>query len=264
MNKKKILIIMCVLAAIYIIFMIVIGKNISGNENKNPSKKEPNSNKNYQYLIVGDLNLWGLSDDGWEDLEKDKINKDLLNVYINNNYYGQFNLKYINSWNLYSSDGSYIPYSGELIAFSETLNVNITEFSKTSVTDIEINEINYLLNSRITVDDLSTSELIQLDLDYNGINDKIINVSNLKAEEFQEQYFNLCYVVLNNEQKVLIKELIDAESVHTYPLYSIKNILNINTEDKDSIIFSKKYFSNSGEPTYTMYQYITNVYRKVV
>lgn len=264
MNKKKILIVMCVLAVIYIIFMIFIGKNISGNQNKNPGNKEPNVQKEYKYLTVGDFALWGFSTDGWEDLEKDKISKDLLNVYINNNYYGKFKLKYINSWNLYSSDGSYVPYTGDLVAFSETLNTTITEFNKNSITDIELNEINYLLNSRITAENLSTAELVQVDLDKNGILDKVVNVSNLKAGEFQEQYFNLCYVVLNNEQTVLFKELIDAESVHEYPIYSIKNILNINNEFKDSIILSKKYFSNSGEPTYSMYQYITNEYRKVV
>ena len=99
-----------------------------------------------------------------------------------------------------------------------------------------------------------------LDLDSNGIMDKVISLSNIFSEIDQSVYFNLLYVNLNGEIIVLEKELVNSANILVSPTYRIGYFINLLDSQYDSIFIQKGYFSNAGETTYLIYEYTDNTY----
>ena len=122
----------------------------------------------------------------------------------------------------------------------------------------DISEINNILKNNINSNNLTINEKLVIDLDNNGINDKIINVSNLEEED-ANYYFNLIYLNLNGELKIIKNDPVNFEDVLITPVYNLMYILNINNDIYDSLIFRE---SDSQTKSYIMYQYKGNNYQK--
>ena len=270
MNKKKFIIFFVAIILLYGIIVFAIGRNNNNNgntntDNPNGSNQKPIKQIDYDYLVIGNISLWGLNKGHWYDLDKNDLDSDeYLNVYINNNYFGKYKMKFVNSWNLFNSNNDYVSYEGNIVAASDNINLINRTYSIQTLSELEINEINEIMGVSVALEDLSNAEKIFIDLDQNGVYDKIVNVSNLDAFDIQEKYFNLCYVIMNSEKKTLIKNEIDEEDILSEPIYNIVNIININNELNDSIVFQEGYFSENGETTNLLYQYKNSNYKEVL
>jgi len=269
MKKKNFIIVFLIVVIVYGGFVLIYSKNAQNNNQENPSNNEShiidNGDSNVKdenkYLLIENTDIWLLRKERWNEKKKFETDEK-LSIFINARYFGDYYVKFINHWNLTDDNNKYVDYNGNSLAFSKDFNIKVIEYNDESISEVELNEINSIINTNVLEEYLSINEKVIIDLDKNGINDKIVNVSNLDSEN-QSIYFNLVYVILNGKTNILVKDFVDIRDVLTEPVYNIQYILNIENEISDSIILRKGYFSNNGETTSILYQY-NNQYEKVI
>ena len=237
MKKRKFLIVFLIIGIIYSLIIIIINRSDN-------SKKDKRN-----ILIIGE-NVFEYKNN--EISKTEEINKDVLyNVYINNNYYEKTNL----------NNKKIDDYEGLLLAYSDNLNIIVKNADIDIIGNNDLQRINNIMGYNVNMNDLFVNESITLDLDNNGINDKIVNVSNLDFEKDQSIYFNLTYVILNNDiEQVLIKEIVPAREVLISPVYYFYSTFNINNDSHNNIILQKRHFSMSEKPESLIYKYENGKY----
>ena len=259
MNKKVYIVLIVILVTIsvgiYTLYYLSDSgeeENLNGNVD-NPTLPSDPAEPQYKMLVIDDISNWGYLDGRWLKLYIDDIEDNQFVVYIDNQYMGSYKLKYGTIWNLFDNNNSYVEYSGKLLAYSENFNVNVPNYEITTVSENEIREITSILNHNINANTLSINEVVNIDLDFNGIDDKIVNVSNLDSLEDEQYYFNLCYVVLNGEIQTLILDNVEYKDILAYPVYEINYLLQYDNNNYYSIILQEGYFSNVGETQNNLY-----------
>lgn len=247
MSKKVPIIIIVILLLVIVLLLFVFKKDL-----KNNNKVVSN------YMIIGNDSIWKYTNK-WESSYYSDVDNNKMNVYVDNIYKGEYVLKYGNGWNLFLND-KYQQFSGSLIAlsnnFGNVLNVDINE-----IDDNDIIKVNEILHSNYVKSDFSLMEKVNVDLDNNGVLDKIINVSNLDIED-ENKYFNLVYIILNNKLYVLKKEIISKKNYYNAPIYNIKVLVKFS--DNTNIVISKGYFSDAGKSGNMMYEKVNGKYELVI
>lgn len=247
MSKKVPIIIIVILLLVIVLLLFVFKKDL-----KNNSKVVSN------YMIIGNDSIWKYTNK-WESSYYSDVDNNKMNVYVDNIYKGEYVLKYGNGWNLFLND-KYQQFSGSLIAlsnnFGNVLNVDINE-----IDDNDIIKVNEILHSNYVKSNFSLMEKVNVDLDNNGVLDKIVNVSNLDIED-EDKYFNLVYIILNNKVYVLKKEIISKENYYNAPIYNIKVLVKFS--DYTNIVISKGYFSDAGKSGNIMYEKVNGKYELVI
>lgn len=266
MKKKYIItIVVLTLISVYglIVYNLSIKSELGESSNNIPENTQENDDSTeFDYLIVGNDECWIYNNGHWNETEPRDFDES-FSVYVNNNYFGDYKLKYGNVWNLFDTTNKYVHYNGKLLAVTSGISVNLMNYNIQNVNIDDMLEIDMILNSNILQEDLTINEKLILDLDKNGINDKIINVSNLDAEN-QNIYFNLTYINLNNNLKILNKNIVEIENRLIEPVYNLEYVLNINNSEYDSIILRKGYFSNNGDTQRILYEYNNENYLEIV
>ena len=260
MNKKVYIVLIVILITLSIGIYTWYYMTDSGEEDNNPNGEIDNPTLptdpeeiQYKMLVIDDISNWGYYDERWIKLDPEEIEDNQFTVYVDHKYYGSYNLKYGTIWNLFDNNDTYIEYTGSLFAYSENFNVNVPNYEKTTVGENEIREISTILNRSIDTVSFSIDEVVNIDLDFNGVVDKIVNVSNLDSVDAQQYYFNLCYIVLNGEIQTLILDNVDIEDLLAYPIYEINYLLQYDNNNYYSIILQEGYFSNVGETQNNLY-----------
>ena len=260
MNKKVTIVIIVILLIISGAFLgyyylnqdNIIEENPGNNDDIDDDPIEPVIDSDY--LVIDNISNWRYSSGSWSRASKEDIlNKDFV-VYVNNQYYGNYQLKYGTVWNLFDESDSYVEYSGKLLAYSNKFNVVVPMYEVTNITNIEEMEISSILGHNFNSNTLGINEVVNFDLDSNGILDKIVNVSNLDSESEEDYYFNLCYVVINGEIQVIINDEVDSRSIMAYPTYELNYILRYDN-NYYSFILQEGYFSNVGETKNNLYEF---------
>ncbi len=272
MDKKKIGIL--VVIGIFLVGITLLALVLANNENdntpntpstpnnpSNPSVPIEPSTPSYDYVIIDNTDMWRYNNNSFSRIQNYVENDDLYNVYINNDYYGEYNLKYGTTWNLFKND-QFTSYNGNLFAFSKGINIRVRNKVVNNITSTEKDEIRTILNDNIVdLNNLSVDEMIKVDLDSNGETDKIVSVSNINIESLNS-YFNLVYVVLNGEVSTLINTSIKPEDMLNAPMYNLNYVVNINNDYYDSIIIKVRYFSVSEDAHNILFQYQNNRFVK--
>lgn len=263
-NKMKIIVIFVVLI-IYGAFVVILSyqnkdNNNSNNNNVNNEIPTEVENNNYDILIVNNYSIWKFNNNEWKSINKLNNYNNKLNTYIDGNYFGKYYLKFINSWNIIDENNNVINYNGKIFAHSNNLKIDIINSNVDVTTEIELLEIQEIVGTYINANSLSVNERIVTDLDNDGLNDKIINVSNLDASDVQEKYFNLCYTELNGNRIILFYNIVEEKNLLIEPVYNIQYVININDNTYNNIILQRSYFSNNGETANEMYEYRDSKY----
>ena len=207
------------------------------NENKTPLK-----NDNY-YLVTDNSNFkyYNMSFNKASISSIEQQNK--FNVYVNNKKLGDYKLKYAAVWNLFDEDNNFQMYDGKLLAVTDNMNAKVR--------DIKIREINdsdkvllinkYNLN---TFSYISTNEVVDIDLDNNGVMDEIICLSSMQESDNSNNHYSIVLVKLNNEIVPIIEER-GSDAIYVYNIYSVINIFD---REYDNIIISRTEGYDSDEP----------------
>ncbi len=261
MKKFKGLIILLIILGIYgLVLFFTFGNkdnNSSGNTNNNTVNNKTDNKT--EYLVIGNTSNLKYNNGVFTKSGKYEIERlDSLKVYVNNKYYGDYKLKSGENWNLFDNKDEFVNYNGSLIAFSNTFNVKVR--SNYKVREINEKDKVFLINDYniSSFSNLTTNEVIDIDLDNNGVNDEIICISSLDDSIDVKNYFSLVIIVLNEERITLIEEKED-KAIH---IYSVYGVLNIDNNDHDSIILTQTegYISEKPIVSNLIYNYKNDKY----
>lgn len=243
MNKKVGLTISAILLVICLVIFIIF-KAQEESDNKEEVSK---------FLIINNYSYWEY-DGSWQTVDNSEDPKEKFSVYVDNSFLGKYNLSHVQSWNIFDSSNNFISYDGDLFAFSDNFNVSLKKFSVIENDTNDLKEIEAILEQTVNSDILSINEKVAVDLDSNGVMDKIISVSNLDIDG-QEKYFNLVFIVLNGKRQILINEIIEEKDLLITPIYNIEYIFIIDDDVYNNIVIQRGYFSNAGKNGNILFQY---------
>lgn len=266
MTKKVSIVLIVILitfsVCFYAYYTLSYEPNDDAPESPSPNVPETPEEVDYDMLIVDNISNWAYLDGAWFTVDTDDMENHNFAVYVDNKYMGNYRMKYGTVWNLFDNNDSYVEYTGDLFAYSNNFNVNVANYTINGVGPNEITEITNILNHEINQNSLSINEVVQMDLDANGIMDKIVNISNLDSVEEEQYYFNLCYVVLNNQIKVLINDSVESRELLLYPVYKLRYIFKYADNNSYSFILQEGYFSNAGKTQNNLYDIVNGEYIK--
>jgi len=266
-NKIAILVVIVIILLGITVSVLLTQPTENNNQNENSNNIENNENKNpvkpiYKYLVINNSDIWNYANNNWFTEKENRVEDKKFKIYVNNEFFGNYYLKYTTKWNIFNENKKFINYNGNILAYTEEFNVKVKNFTKENVADVDLNRINLILKGSFSFEDLSNQEKIIVDLDNNGVTDKIISVSNIDSEN-QNKYFNLVYVDINGAIKVLLNDVVEIKNLLIEPIYNIEYIVNIENNKYDNIIIKKGYFSDAGTTNSLMYQYVDNEYKMI-
>lgn len=213
-------------------------------------------------MIIDNISTWKYYDNKWYNIDDYSDGK--FSVYINNDYYGMYIIKKTDEYNLYDNENKLVSYNGSLLAISSNFDIKPKSYILQKINDEDIIDINNMLHSSFKYNDFLVKEHVIVDLNNNGEEDIIINVSNLDAENEQETYLNFIYIKLDNgEIQVLKKDIVEAKDALNAPRYNIKYVID-NNNTYNSIIIHKRYFSYAGEAKNILYESHNGIYNETI
>ena len=221
-----------------------------------------NADEQKKLLIIDDISTWEYDNDKWYKYNNTDYYNYSFSTYVNNNYYGIYKIEKDDGYNLYNNQNQLVSYNGDLVAISSNFNIKLKPYVLAMINNEDLTEINTILNGSFITTDFTINQSVVIDLDNNGIDDIIVNVSNLDEENEQDFFFNLMYIKLNNQEpQVLIKDNVEERDVLATPTYGIKYIITGNNS-YDSIIVQDRYFSYTRKTTNTLYEWQNGIYSK--
>lgn len=239
MDKKniKVLILLTVLGVIYIgaVYLIFGSKKISDGT-----------------IIVSSLGGYVCKNQKCEYVLPTQMDTNGKNfdVYKKNQFIDSYQMSYLKNWN-FVRDGEWTPFYGDFLAVESSLSAEILDFRYEDVNQSDISDIQSILS----IDDFSNldhHQVIVLDIDQNGKEDRIGVFSNQIEEKDSGSYFSLVYLNLNGKVIELFKET--GSKKYSLPFYNIFAILKLNEEKSPRIIVNQGYYDNFGENSLTMLQ----------
>ena len=251
MKKFKTIIILVIVLVIYAgIMFFLFRKDSSTNNTNSDINIENNTVKNREnaYLVLGNnpykYNYYRNKFIKGRYSEIENLNS--LNIYVNNKYFGKYKMDYIDGWNLLNDKVEFVKYTGILMAGSDNLQLNVR--------DIKIREINnddkMLLVNKYNISsfsNLTNNEVVDIDLDNNGIMDEIICVSSKEYSD-NNNYFDIVLVKLNDQLFEIVNNNKDDNS-----FYTIMSVFNYFDNKYDTIYVSKNIGIISEKQTYEDY-----------
>ena len=249
-NKQKLvlslLFIICLLLGIYKFFI----SKVSNTDKKNNSE---------YYLVIDDVANLMYKNNKWYNVTKSKIESysDYI-TYSYNNYLGQNNLKYGNVWNLFDKNGEYVNYKESLFAYSNNFNITKRDLTIRNLSDDDKNEITLNFNYS-NFDFLLSNEVIDIDLDNNGVMDKIVCICNSSEDKnYKDYFYNLVYIKINDEIKIIINENSSNYNILQNDVYDLSYIFSTNKNSYFTLKKTYNVFSDSLNENIIMYDY-TNI-----
>lgn len=187
------------------------------------------------------------------DLEELNTDNKNFKVYQRNSLVDTYELNYGKNWNFFK-DGEWQALYGDFIAVEESLNAEILPFSydEMNYTDREA-LLSILEEENISdITNLDEAEVVVLDLDNNGTEDRIGVFSNQTEENATDKYFSVAYLVLNGKTIKIYADYTTEK--YDIPFYNVFSILKIDGEKEARIIINQGYYDNNGENSVSMWQ----------
>lgn len=261
--KKKGLLIGVILIILYgIVMLILFGgkKNIEDNikEEENIIESEIINDNTSKYLVIGNTSNWMLKNNEWKKVSSNTIenNSNPYKIYADNNYVGEYHLKYAKKWNIFNDKEEYLDYEGNIFAFSHNFDLKLIRFNAIELADDdkEFIKVNYNIKN---FDMLLTNEVVNIDIDNNGEIDKIICLSS-NGDNYDEKddFYNLVIINLNGEYYRIIDQNKNNSNTLDLAVYSINRIFMYNSNIY--LIIESISGIESDDPVSSNYLYMFN------
>lgn len=238
--EKKNVKILILLVVVGIIYIGVVYFLFGGNRGNNGT------------IIVSSLGGYVCKNGNCDYVTVNQMNTDSkdFEVYKKNQFVGSYQLSYLKSWN-FMQNGQWIQFYGDFLAVESSLHSEILDFRYEDMNESDISDI----RSFISIDNISnldTNQVIVLDIDQNGKEDRIGVFSNQIEESDSATYFSLVYLNLNGKLIEIFKDT--SSKKYSLPFYNVFAILKLNEEKNPRIIINQGYYDNMGENSITMFQ----------
>ena len=174
-------------------------------------------------------------------------------VYQRNNLIDTYELNYGKNWNFFK-EGEWQALYGDFIAIEDSLNAEVLAFSYDEMNYTDREALLSILKEEDINDitNLDETEVIVLDLDGDGNEDRIGVFSNQTEENEAEKYFSVAYLILNGRTVKIYADY--GSKKYSLPFYNIFSIIKIDGEKDARIIINQGYYDNNGENSVSMWQ----------
>ena len=238
--QKKYIVIISILLIYMLITLLIFGGD------KNPIS-------NGTYIVIDNNTRWKYEDDKWDNLDiQDGIfDGTEFIVYKNQVYQGKYYLQnYNDTWYFFDKNNQSYDLDGQLFAYSSEDEIHVIEFE---VEEIDLDELNNLLKKYDIVisnkSELSYAQKVSLDFDNDEKDEYIYSISNLMAENIQNDEFSLLLYVDENKTSEIINDISDPSFI-----YSISNIIDVNDDQKYELVIEHQKPMNVSMNCHSMYQ----------
>ena len=240
-SNKIIIIILVILIIYFLILFLFLG-----------GSKRVSREKNQNVIILGQSTIWTYSKNIWTNVTlsetKENLNWQEYNVYIDNKKLGKYYLWHDeNKWYLFDKDRKPKNYNGDLLAYKSNFDMKIKNFEEKNIEDytyieqvlknnnIELDNINYTVNSQIDID-----------IDNDGEEETFYVVSNaLSLENTDGQIFSIVIMVKDNKIYKLYNDIKTNKLKSCKPY--IRRFLDVDNDNTLETILSCGGYSESGD-----------------
>lgn len=180
----------------------------------------------------------------WSNIDDiENYNLKEFDIYEDSQYRGKYKVIYSNKFNLFDEEGKMLNYTGSIFASSGTLSLDVYDVEEGEPTDSDISIVNNAL-SQLNISSQNTYSFFQkstLDVDNDSIDETIYNVSNYYVEGDVDTRFSIIFMYKNNKLVIIDKYITDDEGIEDGPIFSIMKILDIKSDKKLELFYTKNY-----------------------
>lgn len=264
LKKYKFIIIITVILLVYGAIMYFVFKGNNSTDNTNT----PTSNEEVKYLVLSNVSNLQYYNEKWTETKTDLIENSNLKFksFVNNNYLGEYSLKYGKVWNLFDDKSNYVSYNGNLFAYSNNFNLTLRKANirKINDDDKQIIKDNFNITN---YDYLITNEAIDVDLDSNGTPDKIICLSNYDGYSIEDKknFYQLVFAQINGQIITIINQNNNNSNILNTKTNNIGFVFQNDDDNKIylSIITTDGIESDNPVENTILYTYENNNFNKV-
>jgi len=207
------------------------------------------------YIVVSELGGYycRAKSCSYKSIDDMDLENRFLTVYQQNKSIGTFSLQYVNRWNFFQNN-SWKNLYGDFLGIENSLNAKVLDFHYETMNSSDYSNLNQLLKSHDISGyrTLDTDQVIVVDLDGNGKEDKIYTLSNQTEEANETIYFSTLFVSLNGKVKEVYFE--KSEKEYQNPYYNVFSIFSLDEEKNLRFLINKGYYDQIGEPSILMLQ----------
>ena len=236
--KKRYIVILIIVIVYFTVFFLLYGR------------AELKYSKLKTTLIIGDNTIWQLDEKKWYNIVNNKdmgnLNWQEFTVFVDNEKLGNYKIVYDDKWYLFDKKRNPISYSGNLIAYSANYEMKVKNFSQEKISDYtKVNEV--LSENNITANqELTSNTLISVDIDNDGIDEKIYVAGNVFPMETDPEYiFSVVFMEKNDIIYPIYKSIEKNKNFNGCKPY-INSIIDVDDDNKYEIILSCSQYSTEG------------------
>lgn len=255
-KNKRYKIIIIVLVVYLLVFFLFLGlKNI-----KNKNQKIT--------LLIGDSTVWEYENKTWFNITSnsriDNLSWQKYEVFLDNKYKGNYDLWYDDTkWYAFNQDKTPVNLEGELIAYKANHDLKIKNFEVRETTNNTY--VHQILrdNNLKTSSQLTVNNVINIDIDNDGINEDIYTISNAFPFDFTpEKYFAMVFMVKEEIIYPIYTNIESAKYGNSCKPF-IRAFLDIEDDNNYEIIISCGRYSIQ-KPEDMLYQLKNNKFKQVI
>lgn len=220
MNKKTII---AVIILCFLVLLVIILKNNTKN-----------------YILLDGLNLYEYKNNNYIKIDEEKAIGKKMNVYTENKFLGSFTLTKRNSdflqYKGYTIGSKYIAVTSK--KKYDVIFKDAKEFDSSDMIYVRRVLKEHGINENTP---LSKKEKISFDIDNDGENEKVINISNFSADN-ENLEFNFIFIVDGD-----ITYLVDKKNTKgsiTYSYYDLRNIIYFSNKEYAIILVRNAHDEN--------------------
>lgn len=238
-SNKRYLFVFIIIIALSAIFFIIYGMDSNKKQKMDPT------------IIIDNDAVFRKVGSRWIKLDKsedlDSISWNKFNIYTDTKYFGKYYIVNQDKWYLFDNDNNAVNYEGSFIGIDTDHNYKVINIIQNDITDYSYVEKALSENEINTDIELSSSNVISLDIDNNGKNEYIYTITNRFSEKKEnEKYFGLIFMVKNNRIYPIYKNSSKEDDIYDGCKPYVNSILDIDQDNKYEVIVSCAYYSNSG------------------
>jgi len=239
-NKKTVIIIISIMVTYLILSIVLFGWN-------NLKNKFQTIN-----IMLSTGDKISLKDGNWIDIKDEKeYNWNKFDIYVENNFFGNYNLLYNDKWYIFDNNRNSIKYDGRILGINGNIKYDVINFTEESFDNIGTNSLKKILDDN-EIDypkEFTYAKKSTLDIDGDEKDETIYTVSNaFTYESGLNKKFSIVFIE-NNDIDILYEDYVSSKDQYDLCVPKINSIIDINKDSKYEIILECNYFSVMGTCT---------------
>lgn len=204
----------------------------------------------------------GLKDGKWVDIDDEKeYNWNKFDIYIDNNYFGKYDLLYNNGWHIYDKNEQLIEYDGRLLGIDSNIKYEVIDFKEEDFDSTGETLLKSILSDENIPypKEFTYAKKVVLDVDGDSNEESIYTVSNAFTYEGLNKKFSLLFIY-DNGLEILYKKYVDSKDQYDLCVPKLNSIIDLNKDSKYEIIIECNYYSTMGTCT-SLYELVNGKYK---